>query len=141
MREGKGTNHHLDFLHRRALFYHEPSFLNTGLAIPQPLRLAVCDDAIRTSILSNVEFRCTICRWLSRHRLSRRVDANRGFRLFVIRQSVEDINRFPIKKMFVTAHLRVRQSWQTWISCVKPGCASPVVSRSMATIGPVSYNL
>lgn len=141
MREGKGTDHHLDFLHSRTLFDHEPSFLDARLAIPQSPRLTVRDGTVRTSVLSDVGFWCTICQFLGRNRLSRSMNADRDFRLFVIRQSVvEDVNQL-LNGVFVTAHLRVRQSWQTSISCVKPGCASPTVSRSMATTGPVSYNL
>ena len=137
-----GTDHHLDFLHRRTLPDHEPSPLDTGLAIPQPPRLAVGNDTVRAPVLSDVELRCTTCRGLSRNGLSRSMDAYHYFCLFVIREPVvEPVNQVLPSKELATAYLRVRQSWQTSISCVKPGCASPTVSRSTATIGPVLYSL
>jgi len=83
--EGKKTDHHLDFLHPRALLDYEPSFLNAGLAIPQPPRLTVGNGAVRASVPSDVEFRCPICRCQSRNRFSGGVDADRDFRLLIIR--------------------------------------------------------
>lgn len=69
------------------------------------------------------------------------MDADRDFRLFVIRQSVvEPVSQVLSSETLITAHLRVRQSWQTLTSCVKPGYSSPAVGRSIATIGPVVYN-
>ena len=58
--EGKGTNHHLNLLHRRALLNHKSSFLNAVLAVPQTPRLAVGDCTVRTSVLSDFEFRSTV---------------------------------------------------------------------------------
>ena len=137
----KGTDHHLDFLHRRALPDHEPSSLNAGLAIPQPPRLAVSDDTVRTPVLSDVELRCATFGCLGRNRFSRSVDPDHDFRLLVIREPVvEPVNQVLPSNGLVTAHLRVRQSWQTSISCVKPGYASPIVSRSMVSTGPALYN-
>jgi hypothetical protein len=138
---GKKTDHHLDFFHRRALLDRKPSSLDAGLAVPQPPRLAVGDDTARASVLSDIEFWCTICRCRGRNRFSWSVDADCDFRLFVIRQPVVgSVNRFLSSETFVSAYLRVRQSLQTSISCVKPGYASPAARRSITTTGPVLYN-
>jgi len=118
----KETDHHLDFLHCRALPDHEPSSLNAGFSIPQPPRLAVGDDTVRASVLSDIELRYATFRCLGRNWLSRSVDTDHDFRLLVIRKPVvEPVNQVLPSKGLLTAHLRVRQSWQTSISCVKPG--------------------
>ena len=101
--EVKRTNHHLDLLDRRGLPDHEPSSLNAGLAIPQSPRLAVGSDTVRVPVLSDVELRRTTCRCFGGNRLSRSVDADRYFRLFVTRQSVDEpVNQVPSRNELVT---------------------------------------
>ena len=103
---GKKTDHHLDFFHRRGLLDRKPSSLNAGLAVPQPPRLAVGDDTARTSVLSDIEFRCSIRRCRGRNRLPWGVDADCDFRLFVIRQPVVgSVNRFLSSETFAAAYL------------------------------------
>lgn len=82
------TNHHFYFVHGGALPDHEPSFLNAELAIPQSPRLTVGNDAIRTSMLSDVGLWCPVCRCLGRDRLSGSVNADCNFCFFVVRYPI-----------------------------------------------------
>lgn len=96
VRGGRGTDHHLDFLHRCALLDRKPPSLNAGLVIPQPSRLAIGYDTVRISVLSDVGLSRTI-RWRrNRNGLSGCMYANRDFSLFETRQPiVKHVKNFP----------------------------------------------
>lgn len=96
---GRGTYHHFDFLHNRALLNHKPSSLNAGFPVPQPPRLAISNGTVRTSILSDVEFGRAICRCRGRNGLSRCMYADRDLRFFEIRQPVVEHGQpTPLKR-------------------------------------------